>query len=160
MSSAAPYTLRSHRPGDIGWIIHRQGILYFEEYGWDEHFEALVAEICARFIQNENPECERCWVAERNGEIVGAVFCVAKSDPSRSCVSSMSSPRRAGSASALAWSMSASTSRGPPAMARSCYGPTTCSTPRAESTRRRDSGCLRKRSTTALGTISFRRRGS
>lgn len=80
MSSTTPYTLRSHRPGDIGWIIHRQGILYNEEYGWDEHFEALVAEICARFIQNENPECERCWVAERDGEIVGAVFCVAKSN--------------------------------------------------------------------------------
>jgi hypothetical protein len=51
----APYTLRSHRPGDIGWIIHRQGVLYYEEYGWDERFEALVAEICARFIQNEDP---------------------------------------------------------------------------------------------------------
>lgn len=80
MSAPAPYTLRSHRPGDLGWIIHRQGILYYEEYGWDERFEALVAEICARFIQNENPARERCWVAERNGEIVGAVFCVAKSD--------------------------------------------------------------------------------
>jgi GNAT superfamily N-acetyltransferase len=79
-AAADQYTLRSHRSGDLGWIIHRQGILYFEEYGWDEHFEALVAEICARFIQNENPARERCWVAERNGEIVGAVFCVAKSD--------------------------------------------------------------------------------
>ena len=51
----APYTLRSHRP-----IIHRQGVLYYGEYGWDEHFEALVAEICARFIQNEDPARERC----------------------------------------------------------------------------------------------------
>jgi DNA-binding MarR family transcriptional regulator/GNAT superfamily N-acetyltransferase len=76
---ATPYVLRPHQPGDMGWIIHRQGILYNEEYGWDEHFEALVAEICARFIKNEDPKRERCWVAERDGEIVGAIFCVAKS---------------------------------------------------------------------------------
>jgi len=74
-----PYTLRSHRSGDIGWIIHRQGILYREEYGWDERFEALVAQICARFIKNEDPTRERCWIAERKGKIVGAVFCVVRS---------------------------------------------------------------------------------
>jgi DNA-binding MarR family transcriptional regulator/GNAT superfamily N-acetyltransferase len=76
---ATPYTLRSHQSGDMGWIIHRQGILYKEEYGWDERFEALVAEICARYIKKEDPKRERCWVAERNGEIVGAIFCVARS---------------------------------------------------------------------------------
>jgi DNA-binding MarR family transcriptional regulator/GNAT superfamily N-acetyltransferase len=73
------YSLRPHRSGDMGWIIHRQGILYNEEYGWDEHYEALAGEICARFIKNEDPKRERCWVAERDGEIVGAVFCVARS---------------------------------------------------------------------------------
>ena len=76
---ATPYILRPHQSGDMGWIIHRQGILYNEEYGWDEHFEALAAEICAGFIKNEDPKRERCWVAERDGEIVGAIFCVAKS---------------------------------------------------------------------------------
>ena len=73
------FTLRQHRPGDIGWIIHRQGLLYYQEYGWDERFEALVAEILAQFIQNFDPKHERAWIAERNGEIVGAIFCVRKS---------------------------------------------------------------------------------
>jgi DNA-binding MarR family transcriptional regulator/GNAT superfamily N-acetyltransferase len=77
--TATPYILRAHQSGDMGWIIHRQGILYKEEYGWDEHFEALVAEICANYIKNEDPKRERCWVAERNGELVGAIFCVARS---------------------------------------------------------------------------------
>ncbi|HYU53765.1 MAG TPA: bifunctional helix-turn-helix transcriptional regulator/GNAT family N-acetyltransferase, partial [Gemmatimonadaceae bacterium] len=78
-ATATPYVLRTHRSGDMGWIIHRQGILYREEYGWDEHFEALVAEICANYIKNEDPRRERCWVAERGGGIVGAIFCVARS---------------------------------------------------------------------------------
>lgn len=76
----APYTLRDLRPGDIGWITHRQGVLYYEEYGWDERFEALCAEILARFVQKFDAKREKAWVAERNGEIVGAIFCVRKSD--------------------------------------------------------------------------------
>jgi len=75
----APYTLRDLKPGDIGWITHRQGVLYYEEYGWDETFEALCAEILARFVQHFDPKKERAWVAERNGEIAGAIFCVRKS---------------------------------------------------------------------------------
>lgn len=74
-----PYLLRSHRPGDMGWIIHRHGTLYAEEYGWDETFEALVAEIAAKFIRTFNPKREHCWIAERDGEIVGSVFLVRKS---------------------------------------------------------------------------------
>jgi DNA-binding MarR family transcriptional regulator/GNAT superfamily N-acetyltransferase len=75
-----PYTLRPHRVGDIGWITHRQGLLYAQEYGWDETFEALVAEIAAAFVKNFDPERERCWVAERGGDIVGSVFLVRQSN--------------------------------------------------------------------------------
>jgi len=74
-----PYLLRTHQPGDMGWIIHRHGALYAQEYGWDERFEALVAEIAAHFIQHLDPKCERCWIAERDGNIVGSVFLVKKS---------------------------------------------------------------------------------
>jgi DNA-binding MarR family transcriptional regulator/GNAT superfamily N-acetyltransferase len=74
------YLLRPHRPGDMGWIVHRQAVLYAEEYGWDEDFEALIAEIAAKFIQNFNPKRERCWIAERDGEVVGSIFLVRESD--------------------------------------------------------------------------------
>lgn len=75
----ALYTLRSHRPGDMGWVIQQHGLLYAREYGWDERFEALVAEIAARFIQQFDPQRERCWIADRGGEAVGSVFLVKES---------------------------------------------------------------------------------
>ncbi len=75
-----PYILRPHRPGDIGWIIHRHGVLYAKEYGWDEHFEALVAEVAAKFIQNLDAKKERSWIAEREGRIAGCVFLVKVTD--------------------------------------------------------------------------------
>src|SRR5262245_353028 len=74
-----PYTLRAHRPGDMGWVIHRHGALYAQEYGYSAAFEALVARIAADFLDNFDPARERCWIAEQDGAIVGSVFVVAKS---------------------------------------------------------------------------------
>jgi DNA-binding MarR family transcriptional regulator/GNAT superfamily N-acetyltransferase len=72
-------TLRPHRPGDMGWVVQAHGRLYFEEYGWDERFEALVADIAARFIRELRKDRERCWIAEMDGEPVGSVFVVQES---------------------------------------------------------------------------------
>lgn len=76
----AAFILRSHRPGDIGWVISSQAKAYAEEYGWDISYEALVAEICAQFIRNYDPAREHCWIAEANGEPLGSIFLVKASD--------------------------------------------------------------------------------
>jgi DNA-binding MarR family transcriptional regulator/GNAT superfamily N-acetyltransferase len=76
----APYLLRPHQPGDMGWVVHRHGVLYAQEYGYDEQFEALVAEIVAKFIKQYDPKRERCWIAEKDGENIGSVFLVKESD--------------------------------------------------------------------------------
>jgi GNAT superfamily N-acetyltransferase/DNA-binding MarR family transcriptional regulator len=74
----AACVLRRPRAGELGFVIHRQGLLYNQEYGWDETFEALVAGIVADFVRTFDPRRERAWIAERDGEIVGSVFCVKK----------------------------------------------------------------------------------
>jgi DNA-binding MarR family transcriptional regulator/GNAT superfamily N-acetyltransferase len=75
----APYVLRPQQAGDMGWVVHRHGVLYAQEYGWDEHFEALVADIVSKFIAHYDPKKERCWIAEKDGQIVGSVFIVKHS---------------------------------------------------------------------------------
>jgi DNA-binding MarR family transcriptional regulator/GNAT superfamily N-acetyltransferase len=76
----APYVLRGPQPGDYGWVVQRHGAIYADEYGYDEQFEALVAEIVAKFVQELDPKRERCWIAERDGAPVGCVFVVKASD--------------------------------------------------------------------------------
>jgi DNA-binding MarR family transcriptional regulator/ribosomal protein S18 acetylase RimI-like enzyme len=75
----APYLLRPHRAGDMGWVVRSHAEAYTSEYGWNEQFEALVAEIVAKFIREFDSKRERCWIAEKDGENVGSVFLVEKS---------------------------------------------------------------------------------
>ncbi|KAH7119332.1 acetyltransferase [Dactylonectria macrodidyma] len=77
---APTITFRTHRPGDMGYIIHRHGLIYAREYGWDERFEGMVARIAADFVQHYDTTKERCWIAERNGEFLGSILLVGDKD--------------------------------------------------------------------------------
>lgn len=79
VDAAGTVVLREPRPGDLGWVLHRQAVLYAEEYGWDWTYEGLVAGILGRFVADFQPAFERCWIAERAGAVVGSVFIVRKS---------------------------------------------------------------------------------
>ncbi|HEY2423200.1 MAG TPA: helix-turn-helix domain-containing GNAT family N-acetyltransferase [Chthoniobacterales bacterium] len=78
-ATSEPYIIRTHRTGDLSWIAHRHAILYSKEHGLNQAFEALVLEITAHFLKHYDPEAERCWVAERSGEILGCVLLVKSS---------------------------------------------------------------------------------
>jgi GNAT superfamily N-acetyltransferase len=79
-AAPAPHLrIRAPRAGDMGWVIHRHGEVYDQEWGWGEPFEGLVAEIVVRFMQKHDPRRERAWIAQRGGERVGSIFLVAKS---------------------------------------------------------------------------------
>lgn len=74
------FVIRPPAPGDFGWVVHRHGVLYAAEYGWDETFEALVARIVADYVDQRDLKREAAWIAEVDGERVGCVFCVKKDE--------------------------------------------------------------------------------
>lgn len=73
------FTLRDPQPGDIGWVIQQHAEIYAREYGWNSDFEAMVAEIAAKFLRKFQPGWEKCWIAEHGSQRVGAVFVARKS---------------------------------------------------------------------------------
>ena len=152
---ARTYTLRGHRAGDMGWVIQRHGILYRQEYGWDERFEALVARIAADFIDNFDPERERCRIAERNGDPMGCVFVLKHAEEPEVARLRLllveSNARRMGLARLLR--MNALDSPGRQATGRSLSGRTVCSLRHAVFTRARGMVWSKSRRTEALATI-------
>ncbi|UFS99408.1 bifunctional helix-turn-helix transcriptional regulator/GNAT family N-acetyltransferase [Nocardia huaxiensis] len=76
----ARVTVRAPRPGEHGWVIQRNAALYAAEFGWNADYEALVAHIVAEFLNSHDPQRERAWIAEYQGEPVGCVYCVREDD--------------------------------------------------------------------------------
>lgn len=79
-TTPAGYLLRDPLPGDMGLVVANQAMVYAREYGWNAEYEALVAEIVARFIREFDRSRERCWIAENDGRMVGSVFVVRQDD--------------------------------------------------------------------------------
>jgi DNA-binding MarR family transcriptional regulator/GNAT superfamily N-acetyltransferase len=77
---ASTAALRPPLPGELGWVVQRNGAIYAQEYGWDETYEALVARIVADYASGHDPRTESAWIAELDGEPVGCVFCMRKSE--------------------------------------------------------------------------------
>ena len=119
----------------IGWIIHRQAMLYAQEYGWDVSYEGLVAQILGGFVERFDPECENAWVAESAGAIVGSVFVVRESAAIARLRLLYVEPAPAAAESAGISSILASPSRARRAIAHFAYGPMTFSCPPAASIR-------------------------
>ena len=92
-TASAPYILRGHRPGDMGWVIERHATLYAEEYGWDERFEGMVARIAADFIDHFDPRRERCWIADRAGERLACAFLVRDRESRKAAKNAASTAR-------------------------------------------------------------------
>ncbi|MFI6869645.1 GNAT family N-acetyltransferase [Nocardia sp. NPDC050406] len=80
VSDAPPFTLREPRPGDHGWVVQRNAALYAAEYGWDASYEELVARIVADYLKTRDPRRERAWIADRDGEPLGCVYCMREDD--------------------------------------------------------------------------------
>ena len=74
------YVLRDPQPGDMGTVMQQQAALYSREYGWNSEFEALVAEVIAKYLRDFDPACERCWIAEKDGKVIGSVFVVRQDE--------------------------------------------------------------------------------
>jgi GNAT superfamily N-acetyltransferase len=75
-SRTSPVVLRPHRIGELGWLVHRQGLLYNQQYGWNGEFEALIARIYNEYATAPDRPPRDLWIAERNGEVAGSIFCM------------------------------------------------------------------------------------
>jgi DNA-binding MarR family transcriptional regulator len=130
-------TLREPRPGDMGFVVQSHGALYASEYGFDAAFEALVADIAAKFLTSFDASRERCWIAELDGVPVGSVFLVRHNDEIAKLRLLLVDPAGRGQGSASGWSTNASASQKPAATAGSRCGPRASWSPREKSIRTR-----------------------
>ncbi len=77
---SSSFVIRPPQAGDLGWVVHRQGVLYAQERGFNEQFEGLAARIVADFVKNGRRETDRCWIAAKDAAVIGSVFLVRQSD--------------------------------------------------------------------------------